>query len=38
LGATHVVVHSAMENQLKDIEFFGKQVLPALRREQLVSA
>ena len=31
-GATHVVIHSAAENQLKTIDFYSKQVLPALRK------
>ena len=33
-GATHVVVHIAIPNQSEVIDFYGGQVLPALRREQ----
>jgi TAT-translocated FGD2 family F420-dependent dehydrogenase len=34
LGATHVVVHCPVPDQLRAIQFFGKKVLPALRRRQ----
>jgi TAT-translocated FGD2 family F420-dependent dehydrogenase len=30
-GATHIVVHVAMPNQLEVIDFFGKEVLPVMR-------
>jgi TAT-translocated FGD2 family F420-dependent dehydrogenase len=30
-GATHIVVHVGMPNQLEVIDFFGKEVLPAIR-------
>jgi TAT-translocated FGD2 family F420-dependent dehydrogenase len=38
LGATHIVIHSGASNQLKTIDFYRKQVLPALRRKRLVTA
>jgi G6PDH family F420-dependent oxidoreductase len=38
LGATHIVIHSGATDQLKTIDFYGKQVLPALRSERLVTA
>lgn len=31
-GATHVVVHSAQRDQRRFIDFYGRDVLPALRR------
>ena len=38
LGATHIVVHSGAQNQLKTIELYGKEVLPAIRSGQIVNA
>ena len=38
LGATHIVIHSCASNQLKTIDFYNKEVLPALRRQKLVTA
>ena len=31
-GATHVFVHSAQRDQRRFIDFYGREVLPALRR------
>ena len=30
-GATHVFVHSAQDDQRRFIDFYGREVLPALR-------
>jgi hypothetical protein len=34
-GATHIVIHSGSQNQLKTINFYGREVLPTLRSDQL---
>lgn len=35
-GATHIVVHSGSSNQLETIDFYRREVLPAVRSGQLV--
>lgn len=37
-GATHIVIHSASPNQLETIDFYGREVLPAVHSGQLVIA
>ncbi len=37
-GATHIVVHSGSPNQLETVDFFGREVLPAIHSGQLVEA
>ncbi len=36
LGATHIVLHVAMPNQLEIIDFFGHEVLPTIKTGQLI--
>lgn len=38
LGATHIMIHCALPNQLKVIDFFGREVLPALQTGRLITA
>ena len=35
-GATHILVHSGAQNQLETIDLYGREVLPAIHRGQLV--
>ncbi len=37
-GATHVVIHSGASDQLREIDFFGKRVLPSIKSGQLLVA
>jgi hypothetical protein len=38
IGTTHIVVHVGSANQLENIDFFGREVLPAIGKGTLVLA